>query len=466
MKLFKIIYTFFVLIFILFCFACSPKIATTGSTNEVSKDSLKKIKQINKAEKPALAEDEYYKNNYFRYEDYIYNDNIKTVLLYKDGFALAPPLIQLGSTEKMNLSFDDFNDDSKTYKYTIIHCDANWKPSDMISAEYIDGFTEDYISTYSTSFNTLQKFYHYSLIFPTENLRPTKSGNYILKVYKDEDTDENLVFTRRFMIYEPKVTVAGSVQRATLIEDMNYKQQVDFTISYQNYAINSPYSDLKVVITQNDRWDNAIRSLKPKYVKDNLLDYNYNDETSFNGGNEFRHFDTKSLRFISDRIKRITRDSLGNEVYLLPDARRSFTVYTTVPDINGKKLIKTDDAMRNSDIEAEYMYVHFTLPYYEQISEGNIYIFGAITDWQYKKEAIMKYNSSIGAYEGTLYLKQGYYNYEYVLLKNKQSVGDETFMEGNHYETENDYTIYVYNQEQGTNYDKLISVQRLNMYRK
>ena len=99
---------------------------------------------------------------------------------------------------------------------------------------------------------------------------------------------------------------------------------------------------------------------------------------------------------------------------------------------------------------------------YEPVTDGNLYIFGALTDWHYQKEAIMKYDSKYSAYTGTLYLKQGYYNYEYVLLKNNATVGDETFIEGNHYETENDYSIYVYNQEQGTNYDKLIAVKRLN----
>jgi hypothetical protein len=221
------------------------------------------------------------------------------------------------------------------------------------------------------------------------------------------------------------------------------------------------------VVTQNDRWDNAISNLKPKYIKNNLLDYNYtNDENIFNGGNEFRRFDITSVKYSTDRIRKIVNDSLGYEVYLLPDARRSFTVYTNMKDINGKEYIKDVDAIQNSDTEGEYIYVHFMLPYYEQVSQGNIYIFGAVTDWQYKPEAIMRYNARIAAYEGTLYVKQGYYNYEYVLLKNKESVGDETFMEGNHYETENDYSIYVYNQEQGTTYDKLIAVKRLNSLRK
>jgi len=248
-------------------------------------------------------------------------------------------------------------------------------------------------------------------------------------------------------------------------DDMNTKQEVDFAIDYKNYTIANPYNDLKIVITQNDRWDNAINDLKPKYVKDKLLDYNYTEGNTFNGGNEFRHFDIKSIQFISDRLDKVTTDSLGYEVTLKPDIRRSFTVYSTMVDINGRKLIKTDDAIKNADIESEYAYIHFTLPYYESISTGNIYIFGALTDWHYQKEAIMTYNNKLSEYEGTLYLKQGYYNYEYVLLKNNETEGDETFMEGNHYETENDYTIYVYNQEQGTSYDKLIAVKRMNTTR-
>jgi len=470
MKQFKKIFFTFIFLTIIFFVVigagCSVQARAEGAKDTVAKDTSKnskknKVKQDNQAES-----DDYYKKNFFRYEDYTYNDHIKTILLYKEGFELAPPLIQLGTDEKLKLSFDDLSDEMQSYKYTIIHCDANWTPSDLMPAEYIDGFTDDNISTYSSSFNTLQKYYHYELTFPTENLKPTKSGNYILKVYKDEDTEENLVFTRRFMIFDQTVTVTGNVKRATSIEDMDYKQEVDFTIGYSNYTISNPYSDLKVVVTQNDRWDNAITNLKPKYVKNNLLDYDYDDENTFNGGNEFRHFDMKSVQFISDRIHKISMDSLGYEIYLMPDIKRSFTVYSSMTDINGKKFIKTDEAIKNADIEGEYVYVHFTLPYTENVTEGNIYIFGAITDWHFQKEAIMKYNSAISAYEGTLYLKQGYYNYDYVLLKNNESVGDETFIEGNHYDTENDYTIYVYHKEQGTSYDKLIAVKRLNSIRK
>ena len=459
---------FFFPAFIYFFLSCSPYFISGVQAQKTNADSLKNAKRnAKKAKNNTATDDDYYKKNFFRCEDYTYDDNIKTILIYKEGFALAPPLIKLGSDEKIHLSFDDLSANLRTFKYTIIHCDANWKPSDLMPMQYIDGFTEDYINSYGSSFNTLQKYNHFDLVFPTDNLKPSLSGNYILKVYKDEDTDENLMFTRRFMIVESKVVVSGTVNRATPIEDMNSKQEVDFSISYSAYQIANPYSDLKVVVTQNDRWDNAITNLQPKYVKDNLLDYNFTDgQNTFNGGNEFRHFDTKSIKSISDRIKKITTDSLGNEVYLLPDPKRTFNNYNTIPDINGKKLIKTDDYVRSPDVEGEYAYIHFILPTYDPVTDGNLYIFGALTDWHYQKEAIMKYDGKYSAYVGTLYLKQGYYNYEYVLLKNNATVGDETLMEGNHYETENDYSIYVYNQEQGTNYDKLIAVTRLNSIRK
>jgi hypothetical protein len=459
---FKSFYFIFIVIVVIIS-ACSPKVAPVSDKTKSINDSIKKEKK-NK-ENTNIVEDDYYKKTFLRYEDYTYKENIKTILFYKDGFELSPPLIQLGSDEKLLLSFDDLSDEMKTYKFTIIHCDANWKPSDMLQMDYIDGFSDDYINTYSSSFNTLQKYYHYELIFPSENLVPTKSGNYILKVFENEDTEENLVLTRRFMIFEQKVDVTGEVKRATSNEDMNYKQEVDFAVSYSSYSIPNPYSDLKVILQQNGRWDNAVYDIKPKYVKDKLLDYDYDDVNVFNGGNEFRHFDTKGLQFISDRIQKTLIDSLGYEVYLLPDERRSSLVYSSDIDIDGMKFIKTDNAIKDPDTEGEYVYVHFVLPYFEQISDGSIYIFGALTDWQYQKEAIMKYNKTNSAYVGTLYLKQGYYNYEYVYLKNNETIGDETNIEGNHYDTENDYTLYIYNQEQGTSFDKLIAVKKLNSVR-
>ncbi len=416
------------------------------------KDSTKKINE--KEREDITVED---KTIYYNYTS---SENIKTILLHKDGFELSLPIIELNSSEKLVLSFDNLGNESPEYKYTFIHCDADWTASDMQSYEYIKGFTEDIINDYQFSFNTIQKYSHYKLIFPGENMTLTKSGNYILKVYQDGYAD-NPVFTRRFMIVEPKVSISAIAKRATLIEDMDYKQEVDFTVNYTNFPIANPYQDVKVVITQNNRTDNAITNLKPKYISNNELVYDFEQGNNFEGGNEFRNFDIKTLKSKTINIAKIGYDSSGYYVYVLPDEKRAFKNYYYYQDINGRKLIKTDD-YDNSDIEAEYVHVHFTFPYNFDIVGGNIYILGALTDWNFTNEGMLKYNYFNHCYETTLYLKQGYYNYIYVFLENGKSVGDETLIEGTRYETENEYAIYVYCKEGGTTFDKLIGVKVIN----
>jgi len=438
------------------CFHHSITTNTNTSSNDtiVSKkqknDSIKKLKIKEKT--PIEIKNIYY--------NYTATDNIKTILLYKQGFELSLPLIELNSSEKLVLSFDDLANNNTTYKYTFIHCDADWSASDMQAYEYIKGFTEDIIEDYQYSFNTVQKYTHYNLLFPNENMILTKSGNYILKVYQDGFPD-NPVFTKRFMIVEPHVTITATAKRATLIEDMDYKQEVDFTINYANYPIANPYQDVKVVLTQNNRTDNAITNLKPKYINNNQLVYDYEQGNTFEGGNEFRILDIKSLNYRTINLAQIGYDSLGYYAYLLPDDKKAFKNYYYYQDINGRKLIKTED-LRDSDTQADYVHVHFTLPYNNDVIGGNIYVYGALTDWNFTKEGMLKYNYQTHNYETSIYLKQGYYNYIYVFLENGKTIGDETLIEGTRYETENEYAIYVYCKENGTTYDKLIGVKIIN----
>lgn len=421
-----------------------------------------KWKALLESGKDTTSED-YYGDNTIRYEDYVYKSNIKSVQLYDESFQLSQPLLSLGADEKLKLSFDDLDADLKSYSYTIIHCNANWEPSDLVPAEYIDGFADNTINDYRYSFNTLQKFTHYTATFPNNYLRITKSGNYIVKVYVDANPD-NIILTRRFMIYQNRVQISARVLQASIIEDRNYKQEIDFTINHTGYTINNPYNDLNIIISQNGRWDNKKTGFRPQFVKDNELVYDYDELNVFPGGNEFRFFDIKSIRYHSERIYKVRTDSAGNHVELYVDEKRSYKRYSTYTDMNGKYLIKIQEGT-NSDVEADYCYVTFFLPYDEPLIEGNLYVFGGFNDWRCTKENLMHYNPGRLGYECILYLKQGYYNYEYVFLKDGSTVADEILIEGSHYETENDYVIYIYHRQQGTFYDQLIGVKRLNSMR-
>lgn len=408
--------------------------------------------------------EEYYGSGTIRYEDYVYKSTIKTVRLYDENFELSQPVINLLAPDKLKLSFDDLDADLKNYAFTLIHCNLNWEPSDLVSAEYIDGFPETPVRDYRYSFNTLIKYIHYDAYFPTDNMKITKSGNYILKVFVEGSPDD-IVLTKRFMVYENKVTIQPRVTAASIIADRNFKQEVDFTINHTGYQINNPYNDLHVVVTQNNRWDNAKTTLKPLFVKDVELVYDYDEDNVFTGGNEFRNFDIKSIRYYSERIGAVKYDSSsGMQVYLLPDEKRTFKRHTTIGDINGNYAIKIQEG-NSSEVEADYCYIHFFLPYDEVLTDGNLYVFGAYNGWRCNQENLMKYNEKRFGYEGTLLLKQGYYNYEYAYLKDGATAADNTLIEGMHYETENDYTIYVYHRQQRTFYDQLIGVKRFNSMR-
>jgi hypothetical protein len=407
--------------------------------------------------------DNYYENNTIRYVDYVYRSSIKTVQLHDESFELSQPILNLGSEEKLKLSFDDLDADLKNYSYTIIHCNSNWEPSGLMPAEYIDGFQDNTINDYRYSFNTLQKYTHYNAVFPNNTMKITKSGNYILKVFLDGDS-ENIAITRRFMVYENKIMIDAKVIPASIISDRNFKQEIDFTINHTGYSITNPYADLKIVVTQNNRWDNAKTTLKPLFVKDNELVYDFDVDNVFPGGNEFRYFDIKSIRYQSERIANVKRDSLGNQITLTSDEKRTFKRYSTYKDINGKYLIKIQEG-NDSEVEADYCYVHFFLQYDAVLTDGNLYLFGTFNAWKCNKNTLMRYNNKRFGYECTLYLKQGYYNYEYVFLKDGETAADDTLIEGMHYETENDYSIYVYHQHPGTFYDQLIGVKRMNSLR-
>lgn len=397
--------------------------------------------------------------NYLDESNKIFKANIKTVLFHREGWEMSLPVINLNTDEKLKLSFDDLDADQKDFTFTIIHCDAGWKPSGLDPNEYIDGYEEDNIRDIGFSLNTLISYTHYELIFPTEDMTPKLSGNYIMKVYLNDR--DSIYFTRRFFVDEAKVTISGNIRQASMIEDRNYKQEVDFTVNTRSYNIPNAYQDLRVIILQNGRWDNRIDGLKPKVIISDKLDYDYDRENVFQAGNEFKTIDIKSLKYNTENIASIKSDQENYHVYLKEEERRSYRVYKTEKDINGQMIIKTEDGF-TSETEAEYVKVYFFMPYAAPMIDGDFYIMGQLTDWRYSPDSKMNYNYNRRAYELTRLLKQGFYNYQVVLKYHDQAAGDESFIEGTHSETENGYTILIYHRDLSYDYDRLIGIKFLN----
>jgi len=417
----------------------------------------------------AQDHDDYVNEQRIRYEDYVYKSNIKTVLFHEVSWEFAPPVLSLHGNEKLLLSFDDLDGDQKQYTLTFQHCNADWTPSDLMVSEYLNGFYDLNILNSVFASGTMQKYTHYDITFPQANTQNNtqflKSGNYLLIVYANGNR-EDLVLCRRFMVYDNQVNVSGVVRQAVGIDQFN-KQHIDFTITPINNEINNPIRDVKVVIQQNNRWDNISTGMKPTFLAGNQFIYSIDDMATFNGGNEFRFFDVRSVRNLSERVKEIYRDeNLMNHAVLTADELRNRKPYLFYNDFNGNFLIKSYQANNNSDVEADYVYVDFTLNMPKRDEGATYYIFGKLSDWRLNPEFRMKYNELTLKYEARVYLKQGYYNYVFVRADGNAPEGQELSAEGSFWDTENDYMILVYYRKIGTYYDQLVGCRKMNTLRR
>jgi hypothetical protein len=395
------------------------------------------------------------------YTDNIADPRIKTVLLYREGWNLSYPVLKLNSSDKLEFHFDLLGGSIETFYYTFIHCDKDWNKSDILSNDYLDGFPENPIEEYKPSFNTTVNYTHYKLLFPNDRVNITLSGNYILKIYPENSPDKPVI-TKRFIVTEDAASIKIDAHRPNMTSDNNAGQQVDFTVTLPGMKIADPYRDFYSFILQNGRWNNAKKNLKPDVTGLNELIYNsLSEKNIFMGGNEFRYFDIKSIRYKTEYVRIIDFQAPYYNVYLQPSENREAKPYFYRQDFNGKYYVAYQEG-RDADTDADYVNVFFTLPSKYKADGGDMYVSGALNNWAFNDNNRMTYNFSEEQYECTILLKQGWYDYEYVFLKNGDTEGVTSLFEGSHYETENDYQVIVYYRNPLDRYDRIIGTVTIN----
>ncbi|UJH91075.1 DUF5103 domain-containing protein [Antarcticibacterium sp. 1MA-6-2] len=365
------------------------------------------------------------------------------------------PVIALG--EPLHLKFDDIIGDEADYYYTIEHYNYDWTPSELVKSEYLLGFDDVRIFNYTNSFNTLQPYTHYELSIPNRDTQGLKvTGNYVLNVYNNS---KELIFSRKFMVYQPLTQVGVTIKRSRDLQFINKKQVVNFTIYSPDILLRNPERTVNVMIMQNYNLKSAITNIKPQYSLANELIYRYDQSTAFLAGNEYLKFDSKDVRAPTVQISRVELNDLYHH-FLFTDRSRDEQPYTYNPDVNGQFVVRTLQG-NDPDIEAEYVWTHFSLMNYEPLGGGEIHLFGAFNNFQLDESTLMKYNKESGLYENARLFKQGYYDYKYVLLKEDQSM-DPGFISGNFEKTENEFQVLVYFRDLGARYDQIIGVGTAN----
>jgi hypothetical protein len=398
--------------------------------------------------------------------DHIYRSNIHTTKLFKYGDIYSYPVISLNSGDQLELHFDDFDADVKNYYYTFQLCNADWTPANVPAFDYIRGFQTMRINNYRYSSISFTRYTHYQAVLPDKNSAPTKSGNYLLKVFLNSDTSD-LYFTKRFLVVDNKVSIAAQIKQPFSSQYFLTDQRVQVTLNTANARINtmSP-QDLKVVVLQNNSWPTSAYLTRPTIYRGNYFEYN-DDASSFPAGREWRWIDLRSLRLMSDRMQRLvdTNDA-RTEVYVKPDAERRQQVYVYYRDFNGIYTIENMDG-NNPYWQSDYAYTHFTFvpPDGRPYAGKEVYLFGELTNYLPDDQSKMEFNEAKGVYEKTLLLKQGYYNYSYITLDAGKKPGNRFSFEnteGNFTNTENSYTVLVYFRPFGSRVDELIGIAYMN----
>ena len=375
------------------------------------------------------------------------NDLIKTINFRSNTNQSELPILTLN--ERLYLEFDVLSPDEEDYYYVIEHYNYDWTKSNLMKSEYLSGLDNVRIVNYENSFNTYQIYSNYRLQIPNQQTRLRVTGNYLLKIYDDYD---EIVFSRKFMVYENLVNVGVQLKRSRDVRHVNTKQSVDFTINKINFNFNNPKQTVNTVILQNNNLKTAISGLKPQYILGNELIYRYTTESSFWGGNEYLNFETKDVRGTNLGVQFTDLEDLYHS-YLYTDINRYNRGYTYNPDINGNFQITILDR-DNPSIEADYTIVHFSL-LNPELSNESIYVYGAFNNYALNASNKMVFNPDSGLYEKDIKLKQGFYNYKYVLV-NSEGALEEGVISGDFYETENNYKVLIYYRDLGARYDRIV----------
>jgi Domain of unknown function (DUF5103) len=376
---------------------------------------------------------------------------LKTVLLQRSDLELSLPIIKLNSNDQLILRFDDLRSGVHDFSYTIQHCNYDWSPSGLLTMDFLNGFETQFISDYAFSFNTRQGYTQYTSTFPNNDFELLVSGNYLL--YINESGIDSPVLVIPFYVWEDMAGIDAQVVRPNLSALREDYQRLIINADIEELPTSNPYDEVRLVIMQNYRYDNALYEIKPRLISNNSMVFDQNDLV-FAGMKEYRRFDTRSLRIQSERIIKIERDVNGYNAYINIDENRSYKRYSFENDINGRFLIDAD-LTNDSHLQSDYAMVHFTLesPYW--MSNGDYYVMGTFSNYLPTAENKMEYDADKQVYTASIYLKQGYYNYQYAFIDNKSGVSDYSMAEGNYFESMNDYSIFLYVRDNMRNADRL-----------
>ncbi len=338
----------------------------------------------------------------------------------------------------INISFDILGKKKGDYYYTITHCDYKWNSSDISKFEYIDGYDDIRISNYFFSQNTYQSYTNFNFQIPNQRLKIKLDGNYIISVF---DQSNNQIFQRKIVVKDNIYNGIINITRSKEIVDSPYSQNLQVVFNNLDNVIFNSTSDYKLFIVKNNNLKSSKIFSIPRLQTGLKLIY---DNLKFEGGSEYLYFDSKNILLTSNEIKRVDFKKIYNTT-LYTDFEES--IYTLQPDLNGTFILNADCFEKN--ICADYSNVIFSLKTNKNY-ENDIFIIGEFNNNVLSEKYKMKKETK-NYYTKDIVLKQGLYNYKYV-VKTKNGFKDLS----NFWQTENNYKAILYEKKITDRYYKII----------
>ena len=385
----------------------------------------------------------------------IYDTNVRSLKVCLMNNRYVPPIYMMGTEDRLLVEFDYLDYDVHYLRYSVTHCNADWQPSQLVESEYVTGFNYADIDDYAPSEATFVHYFNYQFTLPNDDMDFLVSGNYLLTVYEQDNPDE-LLFQTRFSVCEGRVSVFPHVTSRTDVEYNNRFQQVSFDVRYKPNQIKDPYSELTCVVSQNSREDNAVTVTRPMMVAVDHATYDHNRDLIFPAGNEFRRFETVNAHSINMGVQSIRYYEPMYHAILMVDEPRNEMQYLYDQTQFGRFTVRNAEAFGENALQADYMITHFTLDAGGKLNGGNLWLYGEFLNGYPASQAMMNYDAASGCYTADLLLKQGAYNYMYLWVPDGTSVGQTSKIEGDKYETINEYLVKVYDRPLGERYDRFI----------
>lgn len=388
----------------------------------------------------------------------VFDNLVRTLKVQNPDNFLAPPVIRMGTSDRLNINFDMIADDYSYLRYRLIHCNADWTPSRLLENEFVDGFNDVNIEDFAFSSNTYIHYVNYNIELPNPELPILHSGNYLLQVYPENQSD-NILLQARFSVSEELVPVAGGVTTRTDRGVNSDYQQLFFNLTTAALPDINPYQDLVVTITQNNRPETLTVESHPIRVERGNAVFEHDPSLIFEAGNEFRRFETVRADYPGMHVDSVKFQNGLWHAWLKPDFSRKNRSYVYDDTQHGRFKINEYNSV-DPDLGADYVVVHFTLDP-DEAPGGQIYVDGDFTNHQFDGSNLMRYDWNDGLYHAEIPLKQGSYNYQYVVIPEKGGLPTPQPIEGNKYETQNEYLIQVFLRLPGSRGDRLISASLL-----